>query len=87
MRPRDWIRFIVLCSIWGLSFGFIRICAPVVGPVLTSAARMGIAGIALAAYLRLIGFDAKCRENWVAYLRVGLLASAVPFVCFATGAL
>ncbi|MCC5022402.1 MAG: hypothetical protein J6386_06230 [Candidatus Synoicihabitans palmerolidicus] len=55
--------------------------------MLTSAARMGIAGIALAAYLRLIGFDAKCRENWVAYLRVGLLASAVPFVCFATGAL
>lgn len=65
----------------------IRICAPVLGPTLTATGRLGIAGLVLVAYLRLIGFDAKWRQHRGLYLRIGLLASAIPFSCFAIGAL
>ncbi len=87
MRPQDWVRFVGLCVIWSSSFVFIRICAPVLGPVLTAAARLGIAGLVLVTYLRLIGFNAHWRVHRWMYLRIGLLASAVPFSCFAIGAL
>lgn len=87
MRTQDWIRFITLCVIWSSSFVFIRLCAPVLGPALTAAARLGIAGIVLVGYLRLTGFDSQWRTHRWLYLRIGLLASAVPFCCFAIGAL
>lgn len=87
MRRQDWIRFTLLCAIWGSSFVFIRICAPVFGPVLTAAGRLGGGGAALALYLRATGFDAHWWEYRRAYLQVGLLASGVPFICFAIGAL
>lgn len=87
VRTQDWVRFIVLCTIWSSSFVFIRICAPVLGPALTAAGRLGIAGLVLVAYLRVIGFDSKWREYRSLYFRIGLLASAVPFCCFAIGAL
>ena len=87
MRTQDWVRFIVLCAIWSSSFVFIRICAPVLGPALTAAGRLGIAGLVLVVYLRVIGFDSQWREYRGLYFRIGLLASAVPFCCFAIGAL
>ena len=87
MKTQDWIRFIALCVIWSSSFVFIRICAPVLGPAITAAARLGIAGLVLVAYLRITGFDAQWRTHRWMYLRIGLLASAIPFSCFAIGAL
>ncbi len=87
MRTQDWVRFILLGLIWSSSFVFIRICAPVLGPVLTAAARLGIAGIVLVLYLRVIGFDSQWRAAWATYLRIGLIGSGIPFLCYATGAL
>ena len=87
MRAQDWIRFAVLCAIWGSSFVFIRICAPALGPPLTAAGRVGMAGIVLVIYLRIIGFDTKWRQFRGYYFKLGLLASGLPFVCFAYGAL
>ena len=75
MRTQDWVRFIALCLIWSSSFVFIRVCAPVLGPVLTAAARLGIAGIVLVVYLRVIGFDSQFRKAWATYLRIGLIGS------------
>ena len=87
MRTQDWVRFIGLCAIWSSSFVFIRICSPVLGPALTAAGRLGIAGLILVGYLRAIGFDSRWRDYRGLYFRIGLLASAIPFSCFAIGAL
>ena len=49
----------MLGAIWGASFLFVRIVAPVLGPVATADSRMLVAGIALALWFRLTGFDAQ----------------------------
>ena len=46
MRQGDIARLISLAAIWGASFLFNRITAPVLGPVLTAELRMLIAGVA-----------------------------------------
>ena len=48
---------------------------------------MLIAGLALAAWFRAMGFDAQWRRWWRQYLLVGLLTSALPFLLFAYSAL
>jgi drug/metabolite transporter (DMT)-like permease len=87
MTRADAARLLLLAAIWGASFLFIRITSPVIGPVLTADVRMLIAGVALAAYFRLIGFDPQWRRWWRQYLIVGILTSAVPFLLFAYAAL
>lgn len=80
-------RLIALAAIWGASFLFVRITSPAIGPVLTADLRMLIAGLALAAWFRAIGFDAQWRRWWRQYLITGLLTSAAPFLLFAYAAL
>jgi len=83
MRPADVGRLVALAAIWGASFVFIRTLAPVLGPLLTAASRVLIAGVALVLYLRATGFDAGMRANWRHYLVIGVVNSAVPFVLYA----
>src|ERR687897_824938 len=56
MRRADTARLLLLAAIWGASFLFMRIAAPVLGPVLTAELRTLIAGVALAAYFAATGF-------------------------------
>ncbi len=87
MRPADTARLITLAAIWGGSFIFIRVLAPVLGPVLTAMLRLVIAGFALVAYFHVIGFDAEVRRFWRQYLIIGIANSAVPFLLYAFAAL
>jgi drug/metabolite transporter (DMT)-like permease len=87
LRAGDAARLILLAAIWGASFMFMRIAAPVLGPVLTADLRMLVAGIALAAYFRAIGFDAQWRRWWREYAVVGLLNSGLPFLLYAYAAI
>lgn len=87
MKAADLARLVALAAIWGASFLFVRIASPAIGPVLTADLRMLIAGLALAAYFRLIGFDAQWRRWWPQYAIVGLLTSALPFLLYAYSAL
>ncbi len=48
MTVQDTTRLVLLAAIWGASFLFNRITAPLLGPVLTAELRTLIAGIALA---------------------------------------
>ena len=87
MRAADFGRLVALAAIWGASFLFTRIVAPVLGPVLTADLRMLVAGLALVAYFRLVGFDPDWRRWGRKYALVGLLNSGLPFLLFAYGAL
>ena len=87
MRPADTARLVALAAIWGASFLFNRIAAPVLGPILTAELRTLIAGVALAAFFAFSGFDADWRRWWRHYLIVGILTSALPFVLWAYAAL
>ena len=87
MKAADLARLVALAAIWGASFLFVRIASPAIGPVLTADSRMLIAGLALAVYFRLVGFDAQWRLWWRQYVIVGLLTSALPFLLYAYSAL
>jgi drug/metabolite transporter (DMT)-like permease len=87
MRQADIARLVSLAAIWGASFLFNRITAPVLGPVLTAELRTLIAGVALAAWFAFSGFDPQWRRWWPQYIIVGILSSAVPFLLWAYAAL
>ena len=87
MRRADTARLVALAAIWGASFLFNRIAAPVLGPVLTAELRTLIAGIALAIYFAATGFDPGWRRWGRQYVVVGILTSAVPFLLWAYAAL
>ena len=87
MKPADTVRLVALAAIWGASFLFNRIAAPVLGPVVTAEVRTLIAGLALAAYFALIGYDGEWRRWGRHYVVVGIFSSALPFLLWAYAAL
>ena len=87
MRGEDAARLTLLAAIWGGSFIYMRVLAPVLGPVITATARVSIAGIALIAWFRVTGFDADLRGQWRHFVVIGVLNSALPFMLFSFAAL
>ena len=82
MRAADLARLVALATIWGLSFVFLRVLAPMLGAVWTAESRVLIAGLALAAWFRLTGFAPGWRRNARGFVVVGLLNSALPFALY-----
>jgi drug/metabolite transporter (DMT)-like permease len=87
LKPRDLVALLTLSALWGGSFLFIRVAAPILGPIVLIALRVFIAGAALFIYARIIGLDLEIRKRWKQYLLVGLLNSAIPFTLIATAEL
>ena len=83
----DVARLVALAAIWGASFYFYRILVPVLGPVVTAAARVIIGGLALVAWLRFIRVDGELTRHGRHYAVIGVLNSAIPFALFAWAAL
>ena len=86
MKGADAARLALLGAIWGASFLFTRITAPLLGPVATADSRMLIGGLALAVWFAALRFDPQWRRWWLQYLVVGLLTSGLPFLLFAYAA-
>ncbi len=87
MRQSDAGRLLALSAIWGASFIFIRVLAPVLGPVLTVTTRVLIGGAILIVYCRIIGLDAGLSRHWRQYALIGVTNSTLPFMLFAFAAL
>ncbi len=87
MRRADIVRLAALTTIWSLSFVFLRVLVPTLGPVWTSMLRTSIAGVALVVWFAIVRLDADVKCHWRAYLFVGVLNSALPFLLFAYAAL
>jgi drug/metabolite transporter (DMT)-like permease len=87
VRRSDTVRLLALSAIWGSSFIFIRVIAPVLGPVLTVVSRVLIGGAVLVVYCRLTGVPAGLAQHWRQYAVIGVVNSTVPFMLFAFAAL
>ncbi len=87
MTAGDYGRLVALAAIWGASFIFMRVAAPVLGPAWTAEGRVLIGGFALLAWFRFTGFDPAWRSHWRVYALVGLVNSAIPFALYAFAAM
>ncbi|HET7731549.1 MAG TPA: DMT family transporter [Usitatibacter sp.] len=83
MRAQDLARLVALAAMWGASYLFMRYAVPHMGPVLLIEVRVIVAGAALAAFVRLAGGRVGWREHWRAYLFVGAVGLALPFLLIA----
>ncbi|SOY70072.1 DMT family transporter [Cupriavidus taiwanensis] len=87
MKPLDLLRLLALAALWGGSFLFIRIGAPVLGPVPTAFVRVLIGALTLAACLPLLGLRWNMQGKWPAVLALGVVNSGIPFAMYAVAAL
>jgi drug/metabolite transporter (DMT)-like permease len=87
LRGADYARLVTLAAIWGGAFIFLRVAAPVMGPVWTPEVRVLIGGLAVLAWLRFSGQDAHLWRNRRAYLVVGTVNIAIPFALFSYAAM
>jgi len=68
---------------WGGSYLFMRVAVPHLGAVLMIELRVFIAGLALAAFVYASGGTVEWKRHWRAYLFVGAIGLALPFVLIA----
>lgn len=87
MTRRQSAALLFLGAAWGASFLFIRIAAPVLGPVPLMAGRVVIAALALGLYARLRGIPLALRAQWRSLLILGLVHAALPFSLIAAAEL
>lgn len=87
MRNADLIRLLVLAAIWGASFLFMRLVAPVMGVLWTAETRVALAGLAMLIFMAATKRAMRFRANWRQYLILGTLNSALPFALFSYAAL
>jgi drug/metabolite transporter (DMT)-like permease len=79
----EWrIDFVLLAAIWGASFMFMRAGAMEFGALPTAGMRVLIAALCLLPLLVFQGHGQSLRQNWKLSFLVGIMSSAIPFVCF-----
>jgi drug/metabolite transporter (DMT)-like permease len=88
MKGRARLELVVLAMLWGGSFLFMRLAAPDFGASALAALRVAVASGVLLPLLLLTQPRAlaACRGHWGALTVVGLLNSALPFVCYSYAA-
>jgi drug/metabolite transporter (DMT)-like permease len=87
MRISDLLELILLAAVWGASFLFMRIAAPVLGPVLLIELRVLLAGLALLILAIRLNLLAEIKRQFVPVTVVGCINSAIPFLLFAYASL
>ncbi len=86
MDIRNLIRLLSLAAIWGGSFLFMRIGAPVLGPTLLVEARVGLAALFLAIVGGFLRKKLPLKGNRTHFLVLGLCNTALPFLLFSYAA-
>lgn len=87
MKIKHLILLILLSAIWGSSFIFMRILAPVFGAFGTAGLRLFIAGTVLLIVYKWSTYKINWKRDWKFLAIVGLLNSAIPFSLFSFAAL
>jgi drug/metabolite transporter (DMT)-like permease len=86
MNSANLLRLFVLAAIWGGSFLFMRIGAPVLGPAVLIEYRVLFAALFLFAVGLFLKKRLDLKAHWKHYLILGFFNSALPFVLFAFAA-
>lgn len=86
MSAANFFKLISLAAIWGGSFLFLRIAAPVLGPVLLIQCRVALAAVFLLGLALLGRKRLDVRAHWKHFLILGLVNTAIPFTLFAWAA-
>lgn len=86
MNTANLLRLILLAAIWGGSFLFMRISAPVLGPALLIELRVLFAALFLGAVGLVLKKRLHLRAHWKHYFILGFFNSALPFLLFAFAA-
>ena len=86
MSAASLARLLALSAIWGASFLFMRLGAPVLGPTALIAGRVLFAALFLALVGAVLRKPLDARRNALHYLVLGLFNSALPFLLFAFAA-
>lgn len=91
MRAREYGYLVGLSAIWGLSFVFIQVAAPLLGPALLIDLRVLVAAAVVLAYVAASGqlrtrFP-DLRNRWRAYFLLAAVNAALPFTLIAVSEL
>jgi drug/metabolite transporter (DMT)-like permease len=78
---------VLLAALWGGSFLFMRVAAPVLGPVWLIALRVLIAGLVMLPLVMRRDQLGSLRAHWRLLLWVGCMSSALPFTLLAYASL
>ena len=87
MKPSDIAELLLLAAVWGGSFLFMRIAAPVLGPVWLIEIRVLLAGLTVLPILIRLDQLRQLRQYWLPIGVVGCINSAVPFLLLAFASL
>lgn len=83
MKVSDVVELLLLAALWGASFLFMRIAAPVLNPVWLIEMRVLLAGLALLPVLIRLNLWHEVHQKLLPLFIVGCLNSALPFLLFA----
>lgn len=86
MSPVDILRLLSLAAIWGASFLFMRIIAPVLGTVPTAFFRVSIAATGLLVILALMRISWDFRGKFKIVLLLGMINSGIPATLYSVAA-
>ena len=87
MQLKALSNLLLLSALWGGSFLFIRVAAPVLGPIALVDLRVLIAGLALLVYTIMTRSKLDLKTRWRHYLIIGIINYAIPFICISTAEL
>ncbi|WP_248802203.1 DMT family transporter [Pseudomonas sp. MWU13-2100] len=86
MRPVDILRMFILAAVWGASFLFMRIIAPVLGAFPTAFFRVSIAAVGLLVILTLMRVNWDFKGKFKVCLMLGVINSGLPATLYSVAA-
>ncbi|AOU99302.1 multidrug DMT transporter permease [Acidihalobacter yilgarnensis] len=87
MNIKSFSRLLLLASLWGGSFLFMRISAPVLGAIPTAFGRVAFGALGLLAILLVMGVRLSFEGRSKAVLGIGIITSGVPFLMYSLAAM
>lgn len=87
MRLSDYVRLLLLAAIWGASFLFMRVAAPVLGALPTAFFRVLLGAIGLLVILAILNTRHDFQGKLKATMVLGVINSGIPFLMYSMAAL